>query len=162
MFARIVSLLRWEPLEPGTSATPLSLTADEGTWIKLPDFVGHLNVALVFFRAGDCPDTRKNLSSIQAVLPQLQEREVAVFGVNTARPEALRALRAELGLDFFLLYDPFGMAARGFHASGRVTPRCRNQVVLIGKDGKVAHSRPGRVDGAELLTLVDQVIRGAR
>lgn len=151
MYARLVSLLRWSPPEAGSPATPLSLTADEGTWIKLPDFKGHLNVILVFFRSGADAQTREALQALQAALPQLQETETAVFGVSTARTDQLRALRAELGLDYFLLYDPLAMAARGFRASGRIRPFCKDMVVVVGKDGNVRSASRGLPDVAALL-----------
>ena len=34
----IRDMLRLSPLPEGASAPPLSLTADDGTWIKLRDF----------------------------------------------------------------------------------------------------------------------------
>ena len=148
-----VDLLRWSPLAVGASATGLSLTADDGTWIKLPDFKGNLNVLLVFFRAMDA-ETAGYLRTIDAARSRLEGLDTAVFGVNTARTDALRAWRGEVGVEFFLLYDPFAFAARGFRASGRVIPACRDQVVLITKEGTIKLNERGRPDIERLVDVV--------
>ena len=97
------NFLRWKPLSPGEQATPLSLTADDGTWIKLPDFKGHLNVLFVFFRSSDDADTDAWLKAIDAARPAFESLDTAVFGVNTARTDQLRAHRARLGRPLHLL-----------------------------------------------------------
>lgn len=157
MLGKAGRLLRWEPMRVGEEAPLLSLTADEGTWIKLADFRTHLNVLLVFFRAPEEEDTDGFLKAVQASLPRFQELEVAVFGVSTFRTDRLRAYRAKLGLDFFLLYDPFAWESRGFRASGRVRPFCRANTVLLGKDGKVLRAERGYPDVESLLASVAEV-----
>ncbi|MFN7146851.1 MAG: redoxin domain-containing protein, partial [Myxococcota bacterium] len=111
MAPSLASFLRWKPLSPGDTATALSLTADDGTWIKLPDFKGHLNVLLVFFRSTNDADTDAWLKSIDAARPAFEALDTAVFGVNTARTDQLRAYRARIGTEFFFLYDPLALAA---------------------------------------------------
>lgn len=150
----LAHLLRWSPLPVGSPATGLSLTADDGTWIKLPDFKGHLHVVLVFFASTDEAETDAYLRTIDAQRPRFEELEAAVFGVNTARTDKLRAYRGRIGIEFFLLYDPFAMAARGYRASGRLRPVCRNQVVIVGKDGTVLFDERGFVDVERLLSCV--------
>ena len=132
MLDRVTRLMSWKPLEPGAKAPPLSLTADEGTWIKLRDFETHLHVVLVFFRSGDTAETDAFLKQIQGSLSRFQELETAVFAVSTARTDRLRAYRNKLGLEFFLLYDPFAWESRGFRTSGRVRPFCKDSVVVVG------------------------------
>ena len=156
MLDRLSRLLSWKPLEPGAKAPPLSLTADEGTWIKLPDFETHLNVLLVFFRNPDTAETDEFLQKLQASLPRFQELETAVFGVSTGRTDRLRAYRGKLGLEFFLLYDPFAWESRGFRASGRIRPFCKDSVVVVGKNGKVLAAHRGFPDVEELLRVVGQ------
>lgn len=152
MLDRLTRLMSWKPLPPGAKAPPLSLTADEGTWIKLADFETHLNVVLVFFQAGAEADAF--LKSVQSSISRFQELETAVFGVSTARTDRLRAYRAQLGLDFFLLYDPFAWESRGFRASGRVRPFCKNTVAIVGKDGNLLYSNRGFPDVEELVRVL--------
>jgi rhodanese-related sulfurtransferase/peroxiredoxin len=151
MGSKLTNFLSWKPLDVGAPATPLSLTADDGTWIKLNDFKGHLNVLLVFFRGITDADTDAWLRAVDAARPALEGLDTAVFGVNTARTDELRAYRARIGTEFFLLYDPFALAARGFRASGRIRPFCKETAVLVGKDGKVLFSERGRVDVARIV-----------
>ena len=88
----IADLLNWKPLEAGRPATPLSLTADEGTWIKLADFKTHLNVVLVFFRRMDDDATQTFLRALQAQQPRFEDLECGIFGVHTARTDKLRRM----------------------------------------------------------------------
>ncbi len=145
MSATLSEFVRWSPVAAGAPASPLSLTADDGTWIKLPDFKGHLNVLLVFFAALTDAETDRWLQSIDAARDAFEKLDTAVFGVNTARTDQLRAYRNQLGIQFFLLYDPLALAARGFRASGRIRPFCRDTAVLVGKDGRVLLAERGRV-----------------
>jgi rhodanese-related sulfurtransferase/peroxiredoxin len=157
MGSKLTNFLTWKPLEVGTAATPLSLTADDGTWIKLNDFKGHLNVLLVFFRSLTDADTEAWLRTIDRARPAFEGLDTAVFGVHTSRTDELRAFRGRIGTEFFLLYDPLALAARGFRASGRLRPFCKDTVVLVGKDGKVCLSERGRVDVAAILASAARV-----
>ncbi|MFZ5475364.1 MAG: rhodanese-like domain-containing protein [Myxococcota bacterium] len=147
-------MLTWKPLAPGEPATPLSLTADEGTWIKLPDFKGHLNVLLVFVRSLDSAETDRYCRELEADRARFEALDTAIFAVHTSRTDVLRAYRQKLGLGFYLLYDPLALAARGFRASGRVRPLTKDNVVLVGKDGKVVLAERGRPPVEKLLEAV--------
>ncbi len=153
----LAHFLTWKPLRVGSPATGLSLTADDGTWIKLPDFKGHLHVVLVFFASTEAAATEAYLRQVDAARARFETLETAVFGVNTARTDTLRAYRGRIGIEFFLLYDPFAMAARGYRASGRIRPFCRDQTVIIAKDGTVIFDERGFPDVERLLTCVAAV-----
>jgi len=154
--SNLTRLASWRPLGAGAPTPELSLTADDGTWIRLPDFVGHVHVLLLFFRKQD-PETDCWLQSFQAAKSRLDQLSTVVFGVNTRRPDRLRAQRAALELDFPLLYDPFAVDARAFRASSRWRPVVKDTVVLIGKDGRVARADRGRVDPGELLATLERL-----
>jgi peroxiredoxin len=111
--------MTWPPLAPGETAHSLSLTADEGTWIKLSDFAGHLNVVLVFFRSLTDDGTDAWLLDWHRRRSQLEELETVVFGVHTARTDQLREFRHRLGL----ILSPLSPAPCGAaHGSAR-SPR---------------------------------------
>lgn len=148
--SQVTNLLSWGPLPHGTPAPELSLTADDGTWIRLPDFVGHVHAVLLFFRRQDA-ETDAWLTAAQAEKGRFDQLSAVVFGVNTRRPDELRSHRADLGLDFPLLYDPLAVDSRGFHASSRVRPVCKDAAVIVGKDGRIAFAAKGRVSPAELV-----------
>ena len=151
---RVTTLLRWPALAVGEAAPKLSLTADEGTWLRLEDFVGHVNVALLFFRRLDDDATDAWLKAWSARREAFEKLDTAIFGVTTHRTEKLRDYRASLGLEFFLLYDPLGMDARGFRATSRWRPAMKNNVVIVGKDGKVHLAERGMVEPGAALALL--------
>jgi peroxiredoxin len=151
-FTSVAQLVRWSPLQPGEPAPKLSLTADEGTWIRLPDFKGHINVLLVFFRSMSDDATDAWLKDIQRNRQRFEDLETAVFGVSTARTDKLREYRSSLGLEFFLLYDPLAVDSRAFRCSGRLRPVIKDNVVLVGKDGLVVEAWLGRLSSWPVYT----------
>lgn len=154
MVDKFSNLLSWQPLPAGSPATALSLTADDGTWIKLPDFKLHLNVLLVFFKTTSDDATVQFLKDLEVNRGRFEELETAIFGVHTARTDTLRAFRSSIGLQYFLLYDPFAWESRGFRASSRLRPVCKNTTVLIGKDGNVLFSERGYPTVDSLVELI--------
>ncbi len=151
---RVKTLVTWPPPQPGEEAPRLSLTADEGTWIRLPDFKGHINVVLVFFKSLTDDAVDAWLKDFQKQRQRFEDLETALFGVSTARTDKLREFRSSLGLEFYLLYDPLGVEARGFRAASRWRPSIKNQVVIVGKDGKVAWSERGLPSARAVLEQV--------
>ncbi|MCK6505750.1 redoxin domain-containing protein [Myxococcota bacterium] len=146
--------LRMKPLPVGAEAPPLSLTADEGTWIRLPDFKDHLNVVLLFFRKTNDDATDATLKAFDARLEAFEKLDTVVFAISTFKTDRLRQFRSELGLEFFLLYDPLAVESRRFGCSGRVRPYARPGVVVIGKDGKVSLSQHGLPTVEQILSHV--------
>jgi rhodanese-related sulfurtransferase/peroxiredoxin len=143
-------MMRFRPLDEGELVPPLSLTADEGTWIKIRDFQDHLNIVLVFFK-DESSETEAYLKSLDQARTSFDELEAVVFAVNTAPTDRLRDLRAHLRVGFYFLYDPLALTARAFGASGRLRPQCRDAVYLIGKDGRVLHAARGFTEARVLL-----------
>jgi rhodanese-related sulfurtransferase/peroxiredoxin len=154
----IVDKIRdWSPIAVGEQAPPLSLTADEGTWVRMNDFKDHINVIFIFFRSLNRDEIDAWLKGFQAHREHFEELETAIFGVTTARTDRLRDYRNSLGLDFYLLYDPFALDSRKFRCSGRVRPFCKDSVVVVDKSGRIAFSRRGRPDADEILRLVAEL-----
>lgn len=154
LLSQVSNVARWPLLEVGSPSPRLSLTADEGTWIKIADFKDQAHVVLVFFSSLSDDATDAWLKRWQAARGAFEELEAAIFGVNTARTDKLREFRNRLGLEFFLLYDPFAVDSRGFRASGRVRPMCKPNVVVVNKKGEIAYAARGMVDPAEVLDVV--------
>ena len=138
----IRDMLRLSPLPEGALAPPLSLTADDGTWIKLRDFEGNLNVLLVFF-ADEGEGTERFVKELEAARARFEALETVIFAVNTNRTDRLRELRAHFRVQFHFVYDPLALTARAFGASRRALPMSRDAVFLIGKDQKVRLSERG-------------------
>lgn len=145
------SLRDWSPIAVGEPAPALSLTADEGTWVRMPDFKDHINVVLIFFRTLNSDDVDQWLKRFQELREKFEELETALFGVSTYRTDKLREYRTSIGLDFYLLYDPLAFDSRKFRCSGRIRPYVKNSVVIVGKDGNIAFSERGVVDPERIL-----------
>ena len=144
----------WSPIAVGEAAPALSLTADEGTWVRMNDFKDHINVILIFFRSLNRDEVDSWLKGYQANRDNFEELETAIFGVTTSRTDRLRDYRNSLGLDFYLLYDPFGLDSRKFKCSGRIRPFCKDSLVVVDKSGRIAFSQRGRPEAEEILRFV--------
>jgi rhodanese-related sulfurtransferase/peroxiredoxin len=147
-------LVSWPPPTVGELAPPLSLTADDGTWVRLPDFRSRLNVLLVFVNDRNDPEAIRAIRALDRASGRFEALDVAIYGVSTSRPDTLRAWRQTHDLQTWFLYDPLAAASRGFRASSRVRPVCKDTTVLIGKDGTILHGSRGFADVEALLTLV--------
>jgi rhodanese-related sulfurtransferase/peroxiredoxin len=154
ILGRLQNLSTWPPPQVGSEAHPVSLTADEGTWVKLLDFRDHLNVVFVVFNSITDPDTDTWLQSWSQHLQQFESLNTAVFGVNTARTDELRRYRQRLGLEFFILYDPLAVESRAMRCSSRVAPVCKTTVLAIAKNGKVMFGEMGMVDPLKVVELI--------
>lgn len=156
MIGTLKDLKSWNLIETGSPAPRLSLTADEGTWIRLQDFKDHIHSVLIFFQSLNDDATDAALRQFNQRREQFEELDTAIFGITSYRPEKLRDFRASLGLEFFLLYDPLAMDSRGFHASSRVRPKVKNHVYVVGKSGNILGGWRGLPDAQEVLNLIAQ------
>jgi rhodanese-related sulfurtransferase/peroxiredoxin len=153
LLKKLSPYLRFRPIPEGGQAPGLSLTADEGTWVRLSDFDGKLNVLLVFFESMVDDPTDAFLRALQKARSRFEALDTVIFAVNQRRTDRLRAYRARLGLEYYLLYDPFALASRGFGCSHRVRPLVRPATLLVGKDGRILLSQRGFADVARLLEV---------
>ena len=148
--------VRFSPTPVGEPAPNLSLTADEGTWIQLRDFNGHLNVLFVFIKSTRDADAQAALRELNEERERFEQLETAIFAVSSEKQDKLRALRDELGLDFYLLFDPFAVCARAWGAT-RLRQKIKNTTVLVDKDGTVQLSERGTPRAERLLDVVARV-----
>ena len=154
MFERARNLVSWSPPEVGSVAHAISLTADEGTWVKLEDFREHLNVVFIVFDSLTDPKVDQWLKEWNRRIGQFESLETVVFGIHTARTDDLRTYRHHLGLEFFLLYDPLAIESRALRCSSRFAPVCKTTVIAVGKDGRVVFSERGQADPARVLEVI--------
>ena len=154
MFERARNLVSWPPPEVGSVAHRISLTADEGTWVKLEDFHEHLNVVFVVFDSLTDPSVDQWLKEWNRRIGQFESLETVVFGIHSARTDDLRSYRQQLGLEFFLLYDPLAIESRALRCSSRVAPVCKTTVLVVGKDGRILFSERGQADPVRALEII--------
>ena len=154
LLSRAKNLVNWSPPTVGEASHLLSLTADEGTWVKLEDFKGHLNVVFLFFESITDDATDAWLHEYNRRVSQFESLESVVFGITTARTDDLRNHRHRLGLEFFLLYDPLAIESRAMRCSSRVAPVCKTTVVAVGKNGITLFAERGQTDPGVVLELL--------
>jgi len=155
----ISEFLRFRPPSKGAVAPHLSLTADEGTWIRLSDFKDHLNVILLFVSDLDDGMTEDYLRSLDRARGRFEQLETAIFAVSTLRTDKLRAFREAAEIQIFLIYDPFALTSRKFGAC-RMRQRIKDTCVVVSKDGSVALAERGKPDVERLLDIC-AVLEGA-
>lgn len=149
-------LMRLRPLSEGALAPPLSLTADDGTWIKIRDFQDNLNIVLFFF-GEESTEVEGFLRALEAQRARLEELHTVIFAVNTNRIDRLREIRARLRLGFHLTYDPLALTARAFGASRKVLPFCREVLYVLDKQQQVAYGHKGLPPVEEVLAAVGRL-----
>ena len=88
--------LLMRPVAVGETAPELSLTADEGTWIKLPDFRDHLNVVLLFFPLAFTGVCTQELCDVTAGLNAYQELNAQVIGISVDSAEDHRKWKGDI------------------------------------------------------------------
>lgn len=156
MLNSLQSFIFPRPIESGNSAPALSLTASEGTWVRTKDFKDQIHTVLLFFRSLNRDETDSWLQEYSQLFDSFESLDCSLFGINTARTDKLRSYQTELGLSFYLLYDPFALDSRKFGYSGR-RPMIKNGVVLISKTGDIHFSERGLVPAHQILDLVAQL-----
>lgn len=150
----IGSLLHKAPLAVGQPAPLVSLTADDGAWIRTDDQKGRAPVVLVFFR--DAHRSAEALRGVDRARPEIEAAGGRVFGITQSPPVRLRAVREELGLGFQLLYDLLALTSREWHQSG-VRPYVREGWAVVAPDGTVAAHEADRIDPDAIREAVARV-----
>jgi rhodanese-related sulfurtransferase/peroxiredoxin len=153
------NFIRFSPIPTGEEVPPLSLTADEGTWIKIRDFAGVLNVIIVFVHHIDSAESEAYFAELNRNLTRFDELDTQIFVISALRPEQLRKQRHQQKLNFFFVYDPLALSARSWGAAGRVRPHARNTSFLVGKDQRIHFSQKGFAD-VDLLVQACEKLEG--
>jgi rhodanese-related sulfurtransferase/peroxiredoxin len=130
-----------------STAPLLSLTAQDGCWIRTSDYIGFRNILLLSVKDIQKDKTIEWLRSFSN--RRFEEINCTIFCITTKTPEHLREIKNKIDLDYSLLYDPFALEARKFGMSGR-RPMCRDSAVLINQDGLVVFSACGQPTSPEI------------
>jgi len=94
------------------------------------------------------------LSSLRDDFAAFQGAGAAVLGINPASVEAHQRYAQKLGLPFPLLSDANREAARAYHALQENGTSILRTVVVVDKQGKIAHFQRGHQKNQEILDLV--------
>ncbi|MBN1335281.1 MAG: redoxin domain-containing protein [Deltaproteobacteria bacterium] len=150
----LVRLLGLRLVAPGEPAPLLSLTAEDGTWIRLVDLRGRLKPVLLFLHSLEDPADIAWLQGFEARLSRFEDLGAVVFGIAGLRTDALREHRLRLGLGFHLLYDPLALAARSYGLARPLRRLGQCGAVVVGEDGTVLACHRDRVPVEDLLALL--------
>ena len=130
-------------IEPGQKAPAFTLTADDGSKVRLADFVGS-PVVLYFYPKDDTPGCTKEACAFRDLKKDLQKHGAKVFGVSTDDVASHVKFRDKFKLNFPLLADVDHAVADKYGAwreknmYGKVSMGIQRSTYLIDAKGKVA------------------------
>jgi peroxiredoxin Q/BCP len=140
-------------IEEGAAAPTFTLTADDGTKVKLADLKGS-PVVLYFYPRDDTPGCTKEACSFRDRKAELQKLGAKVLGISTDDVASHVKFRDKFSLNFPLLADPDHAVAEKYGAwreknmYGKKSMGIARSTFLIGADGTVKKVwKAVRVDG---------------
>jgi peroxiredoxin Q/BCP len=128
--------------EPGDTAPPFTLTADDGGSVSLSDHRGS-TVVLYFYPKAMTGGCTAQACAFRDANDELRERGAVVLGVSPDSPERLAKFRAKEGLNFTLLSDPDHSVADAYGVwgaksmMGRVFQGVFRSVFVIDPEGRI-------------------------
>ncbi|HJQ79330.1 MAG TPA: thioredoxin-dependent thiol peroxidase [Lacipirellulaceae bacterium] len=152
-------------LEPGQRAPAFTLTADNGSKVRLSDLKGR-PVVLYFYPRDDTPGCTREACAFRDRKAELQKHGAAVLGVSTDNLESHRRFRDKFELNFPLLVDADHKVAERYGAwreknmYGKKSMGIQRSTILIDSRGKVAKVwKQVKVDGHddEVLTALAEL-----
>ena len=129
-------------IEPGTKAPSFSLTADNGSKIKLSDLKG-TPVVLYFYPKDDTPGCTKQACAFRDQKQALKKLGATVLGVSPDDVDSHVDFVKKYKLNFTLLADPGHKVAEKYGAwreknmYGKITMGIQRSTYLIDAEGKV-------------------------
>ena len=132
-----------EWIEAGKKAPAFTLTADDGSQVKLADLQGR-PVVLYFYPKDDTPGCTKEACAFRDRQAELEKLGAAVFGVSPDTVESHVKFRNKFELNFRLLADPDHALAEKYGAwreknmYGKKSLGIQRSTYLIDAEGRVA------------------------
>jgi thioredoxin-dependent peroxiredoxin len=132
------------PLLPaGTRAPELTLTASDGSVVRLAHALERGGVLLAFYPGNHTPMCDRQLRELKDEIARYRGVGVTPFGVNPASVEEHREYAASLGLPYLLLSDPGLTAATAWHAAAPDGAQVTRTVYVVDRDGTIRFSARG-------------------
>jgi peroxiredoxin len=144
-------------LAPGDEAPNFDLTSTEDVVLMLRDEVPRTAVLLYFFDAAE-EGCRDALSALAAAWSRMGRHRARVFGVATAKPEALKELQRELELPFPLLSDDRGFSAHYGVAAAAEEESPQPALFLVDRRQQVAWMANPAPNVEEMLGEVERAL----
>jgi thioredoxin-dependent peroxiredoxin len=146
-------------IEPGTRAPAFTLTADDGSKVRLSDLKGS-PVVLYFYPKDDTPGCTREACAFRDAQSELQRRGAQVLGVSADDVASHVKFRDKFELNFPLLADVDHKVAEKYGAwreknmYGKKSMGIQRSTFLIDAEGKVAHVwKRVQVDGHDQQVL---------
>ena len=146
-------------LEEGAKAPAFTLTADDGSKVRLSDLKG-APVVLYFYPADDTPGCTREACAFRDRKDELKKLGAKVFGISPDDVASHVKFRDKFQLNFPLLADPDHAVAEKFGAwreknmYGKKSMGIARSTFLIGPDGKLKKVwRSVKVDGHDEAVL---------
>src|SRR5262245_26548606 len=99
-------------LRPGDAAPDFELNDENGTAVRLSDFMGKSPVVLMFYPADNTPGCTKQLCTARDDFDKYQQQGIQVFGVNPGSPGTHKRFAERHGMRTPLLVDTGGAVSR--------------------------------------------------
>ena len=148
-----------EWIEAGSKAPSFTMTADDGSKVKLTDLKGSI-VVLYFYPKDDTPGCTKEACAFRDRQSELVKHGVTVLGVSPDNKESHVKFKEKFQLNFPLLVDKDHKVAEKYGAwreknmYGKVSMGIQRSTFLIDADGKVAKVwKRVQVDGHDAKVL---------
>jgi peroxiredoxin Q/BCP len=130
-------------IEPGQNAPAFTLTADDGSKVRLADLAGS-PVVLYFYPKDDTPGCTKEACAFRDLKSEFQKLGAKVIGVSPDDVASHGKFRDKYGLNFPLLADPDHAVTEKYGAwreknmYGKKSMGVQRSTYLIDGSGKVA------------------------
>ncbi len=148
-----------EWVEAGSKAPSFTLTADDGSKVKLADLKGSI-VVLYFYPKDDTPGCTKEACAFRDRQSELVKHGVTVLGVSPDDKDSHVKFKEKYKLNFPLLVDKDHKLAEKYGAwreknmYGKVSMGIQRSTFLIDADGKIAKVwKRVQVDGHDAKVL---------
>jgi peroxiredoxin Q/BCP len=131
-------------LKVGDIAPDINLPATNGKTERLSAYKGKNNVVLAFFPKAFTGGCTKEMKGYQAGLAQFTDSSSKVFGISLDDLETNKKFAQELGLEFALLSDTSGEAAKTYGVYNAERNVASRATFVVDKSGKLTHVEEGQ------------------
>jgi thioredoxin-dependent peroxiredoxin len=155
-------------IEPGQQAPEFTLSADDGSTVRLSELRGR-PVVLYFYPKDDTPGCTREACAFRDKQSDIARLGAQVLGISPDAVESHARFRTKYDLNFPLLADPDHRVAEAYGAwrqktmYGKTTLGIQRSTFLIDSDGRVAKVwKSVKVDGHDdqVLSALEGISRG--
>jgi peroxiredoxin Q/BCP len=139
-------------LDINSDAPDFSLSAQDGSTVRLSDFREKNSVVLIFYPGDETPVCTKQLCEIRDDYSSFSDKGAVVFGINPGSEKSHQKFAQKHNFQFKLLIDKNGDVAKSYKAKGKVMNQ--RTVYVINPQGKVIYAQRGKPPVSEILASI--------